>query len=246
MCHHSCDRWGDAPLTFTRIRKKSLSDVIVEQLKGMIIRKELVRGQRLPSEQELAESFGVGRHTVREALKELEILGLVESRVGQGSFITEVNPKDVLDFMTNQLVMSRSDMVNLMELRRILEINIAFLAAQRANEENLEEIRSRLSRMESYKDDPEKFVEEDVSWHFAVAKATGNEYFGVVLNAIHNMLLSVQKEVVYAEGAAERALEYHRLIYEAIRGKKPTEAQALMNDHMESTYQTLITRGAGD
>lgn len=231
---------------FGPLRKRSLSDSIVERLKDMIVRKELVAGQRLPSEQELAESFGVGRHTVREALKKMEIMGLAESRVGQGSFITGVNPKDVLDFMTNQLVMSQGDMINLMELRRILEVSSASLAAQRATEEDLEEIFLRVSLMQSCRDDVKRFVEEDVNCHFAIAKATGNEYFGVVLNAIQDMLLSVQREVVVAEGAIERALEYHRLIYEAIKDKKSAEAELWMNKHMESTHQTLIAKNAGD
>lgn len=222
------------------IKRESLSDHVFRQLKEMIIRKELVPGEKLPSEQELAEHFDVGRHTVREALKKMAVMGLVESRVGQGSYITEVKPRDVLGFMANQLVMSEGDRKNLMELRTLLELKSVSLAAERATERDLEEIKFYLKQMHKVTDDGRAFVDEDIKFHFAIANATKNEYFGVVLNSIRDMLLMVQEEAVISEGAMERALKYHQRIYEAIRKKDSQSSQAWMKEHMEDTEKAIL------
>jgi len=224
------------------IKRESLSENVVKQLKEMIAGKELVPGQKLPSEQELAEYFRVGRHTVREALKKMAVMGLVESRVGQGSYITKIMPRDVLGFMTNQLVMSRVDIKNLMELRKLLELKIVTLAAKRATEKDLKEVEYFLQQMHKRTDSGRNFVDEDIKFHFAIANATQNEYFGVVLNSIRDMLSIVQEKAVVMEGAMERALNFHQQILNAIKNNDPKSAEVWMEKHMEDT-ETAILKG---
>lgn len=225
-----------------KVDKKSLSDQVVQQIKSMITQRELNPGDRLPVEQEMAEYFGVGRHTVREALKKLQVMGVVESKVGKGSFITNIKVKDVMDFMVAQLVMTPGDIENLIEMRRVLEINAAKLAAERATEEGVEKLEDALLKMKMAMDDSKTFVENDMAFHFLLTNLTNNVYYRIVLNAIGNMLYKLQHEVAELTEAKTRALRFHSLIVEAIKDRNPDEAKRWMANHLDDTYLAIMTK----
>jgi GntR family transcriptional repressor for pyruvate dehydrogenase complex len=227
-----------------KVNRKSLSDQIVQQIKSMIIQKELRPGDRLPVEQELADKFGVGRHTVREALKKLHVMGLVESKVGKGSFITYIEAKDVMDFMVTQLVTTPGETKNLMEIRQVLEVSAVRLAAVRATKKDIEKLEDDLLQMKLAGSDSEKFVENDMAFHFDLVNLTKNSYFNVVLNAIRDMLFRIQREVVELDDARTKALRFHALIVAALKNNNADEAEHWMVEHLESTCNAILAKEA--
>jgi GntR family transcriptional repressor for pyruvate dehydrogenase complex len=138
-------------LSFRPIKTKRIYEEIVEQLKELISKGELKHGQKLPAERELAESLGVSRASVREALTALEAIGILDIRPGEGTFIRETSVSTTFAPLTMILEMEQNSISQLMEVRRVLETEIAALAVQRATEEDLARIEENLNRMKSAK-----------------------------------------------------------------------------------------------
>jgi len=220
------------------VKNRRYTDHIVEQLKEYILNQELRPGERLPSEGDLAETFGVSRGTIREALHMLEHDGVVNIKKGPGGgiFVSDGNVFQVVESLFYALrweQISSDSFDVLMETRIMLEDRIARLAARRATEEDFDELRAILEKMEEPDTDHESFVQNDTDFHVCLAKAAKNsilQMFMVAVKQLHN-------RVVDYEGLHDElfpvAIRFHREIYEAVRGRKPEEAAAVMQAHLE-------------
>jgi GntR family transcriptional regulator, transcriptional repressor for pyruvate dehydrogenase complex len=221
----------------TPVTRTSLSDEIVQQIIDLVSRKVFKPGERIPSERDLCKQFGVGRTSLREALRSLTVMGILDVRLGEGTFVSEGTAKYLEKTLQWGFLLDPKVIEDLIETRIFLESQTAYLAAQRATEQNLEEIEQTIQGMKTSLEVSEKFLEYDLQFHLAVARATQNTSMSYLLNTTRVHLqewirksLSVPRE--NEDSTPEASLREHRRIFEALRSRKPEEARAAMADHI--------------
>jgi len=231
------------PLSFQPIKTKRIYEEIMEQLKDMISRGELKQGQKLPPERELAESLGVSRASVREALTALEAIGILDIRPGEGTFVRETSVSATFAPLAMVLEMEQNSMSQLMEVRRVLETEIAALAVQRATEEDLQNIEVNLNRMKSANTVSEA-VEADLRFHFAIAEATHNSILLRIMNTVADLMhntFRIRREELFADKGREIISE-HEAIYRAIRDRDIDSAKLRMLQHIDNIQAGIEVR----
>jgi GntR family transcriptional repressor for pyruvate dehydrogenase complex len=202
---------------------------------------ELRVGDQLPSERELSELFGVSRTAVRDAVNALREKGLVEVRPGKGTFIADIADRslgvvrDSLGLMVGSML--DKGLADLIQVRTILEPEIAAIAAACAREEDLETLQSALDTMESALDDADVFIESDLEFHLALAKATQNPLIPVLIDPIIDLLRDHRWRMSMVEGGSERGQYHHRRIFSAVLKRDPAAARKAMTAHMEQVVQ---------
>ncbi len=217
---------------YTQIQSARLYEKIVEQIEAQVLKGELHYGDRLPTERELADKFGVSRTAVREAVKALVEKGLVQSYPGRGTFITNGASRavrDSLGFMMKIGATEGSD--NLVETREILEPEIAALAAERASDEDLATLRQCLATMDAALNDADAFIEADLNFHLALARATQNALIPTLIDPIVGLLREHRKQIFLANGAP-RGQQHHKRILEAVARHDPEAARQAMRAHL--------------
>ena len=191
--------------------------------------------------------LGVGRTSLREALKALEIMGMIETRLGDGTYVCHRS-----EFLSRPLLWAimgsdSSDAAELIEARRFIESELVTLAATRATAEDLKEIGEFLDRMETHLDDPVAFQEADINFHLAVAKAAHNRILQNALRLIRNLLHQWIGKALTGEGVPAAALEQHKQIFLAIAKRNPERARTAMVAHLEAMGRYLLqTDAAGE
>ena len=218
------------------IEKTKVYEAAVDQIKAQIEGGEWPAGTQLPSERELAEQLGIGRPSVREALRVLEVMGLIEIRPGQGSFVTERSPEAQQMELLQSMLQEDEYVVELLEVRELLEPHIASLAAQSATEDDIRCMESILKHMESRFRNGETGADENIEFHLALTKAVGNR----VLYEVEGLLLKLSRDPVerffQVPGRLTRSLEGHREILDAIKERNPHGAQQAMLAHMRTRF----------
>jgi GntR family transcriptional repressor for pyruvate dehydrogenase complex len=217
------------------IKNRRFTDRILAQLKEYILSRQILPGERLPSEAEFAEIFGVSRGTIREALHMLEHDGIVRIKKGPGGglFLSEGNLVQVIDSIFFTMQWEKISFDTLIETRKPLEDKIARLAAIRAEAEDIEEIERILEKMEAPDLSHDLFVQYDTDFHVALAKAAKNKIllmFMVAVKEVHNRVVNYSELHDHLFPAAR---EYHRKILEAVKDKDPDRAAEMMAEHLE-------------
>ena len=211
---------------------RELPLLISKKLKEMIVEKNLKPGDRLPSEGELAVMFGVGRSTVREAVKLLIADNIVEIHRGRGTFITE-SPGLKNDPLGLHFANSNKLLQNLLESRLLIEPQIARLAAQRATSENLYRLGQAIEEMETAERiNGLEYPSRDVDFHTAVAECTQNDVLKRILPLICESIREGYLETMNVPGTHQRAIAAHIRIFEAIRDKNPDVAAEEARRHI--------------
>ncbi len=225
---------------FEPIARQKTYEIVAERLLGLISSRHLGPGDVLPSERELVELYGVGRSSIREALRMLESKGVIKSG-GNGSFaVAEFRNalNHSLDFL---LSVDEADYGELFEVRRILEGEAAALAASRRNEEHLARMEVGIAGMEQGLDSEEGFITADLRFHLTIAEASGNRLIAHLMDAIRTLLQRSLSSAYHIPGSPEGAIVLHRLILEAITARRPEEARQRMQEHV-SRVERDITR----
>ena len=221
---------------------------VAEQLLGQIGARRLKPGDVLPPERELTESFGVGRSSIREALRMLESQGVI-SAVNGGSFVVAdaANPLNSslrLMFTLDE----QTGMHDLFELRRILEVEAAALAAVRHSAGHLKEMDAAIEEMEASLADSggDRFIEADLRFHLAVAEATGNRLVLHSMQAVRDVIRRALLTVYSIPQSPESAVVEHRAVRAAIASGEPSRARHEMSNHLvrvESDVQKGVSHG---
>lgn len=226
-------------MDFTPIKTKRLYEEIVEQIKQLITDGKLKPGDRLLAERELAEQFQVSRASVREAIRTLEMLGVIDIRPGEGTFVRGTETDDIIRPLAMFLAVERSSLLDMFEMRRIFETATARLAAERATEEELDHIESMLEKMRERLNvlDPEKGEEFDAAFHYAVAEATHNSLLTKLFKTVSEEFAkanSVARRQLYHDNIqnAQKIIDQHSEILEAIRSRNPQTASDAMLSHL--------------
>jgi GntR family transcriptional repressor for pyruvate dehydrogenase complex len=215
------------------VQSSRLYEQIVKQIEESIERGDLKEGDQLPAERELALQFGVSRTAVREAVKALREKGLVEAYPGRGTFITSETSNSIrLTF--DRMIKSgpRDGTLHLVEVREILEPEIAALAAKRVTEENLNELREAIGIMDGAKTDPHSYIEADLDFHLALAEAAANPLILSLIDSIVGVLREQRLSIFKVEGGPERGQYHHKRILEAVENHDSSGARDAMRAHL--------------
>ena len=225
-----------------KIERVKLSEEILYRLKEMIKCGKFGYGDKLPVEKRLAEIFGVSRTTVREALAVLEAEGWVTTKRGGGSYVKRVRGQDPIEPLTAMLGGSDTAILELMELRRILEGEVAMLAASRATEGDIEEIRKAFHDMAQDIANGKDTASSDFAFHYSVAKAAKNKTILSVLSSFHELYYQVVHTNRWHWAKPKdyvRILSEHESILRAIEKRRGAAAKKQMGDHLESVYRLI-------
>jgi len=227
--------------TLRPIEKRTLRERIVERLKAFINESGLQAGDRLPTEREMAEQLGVSRTAVREALKSLQALGIIEARPKQGMFLRSPDLKPITHVLWARVNEADSTLTHVWEARKLFEMSILPLVMERANAEDWQRIERSIDAMEAAIERGELGQEADIQFHRALAHATRNPVLESFSEVVSQYFHEVQKQALAESLAARRvAAKAHRQIYTALRKGNLEEAIRRMEIHLNSCVERGI------
>jgi len=220
----------------TPIKKRKLSDEVLERLLLLFESGEMKPGDEMPSERELMERFQVGRPAVREALQSLERLGLILIRHGERAKVLEPTGDgifDQIDFSARQLLANSAENIEfLKEARQLLEAGIAKLAVERAIPSDIRMLERHLNSMRQNKERRKEFLEADQEFHLAVAKMTRNPILWTAMRAVFKWLSQYYSELLGVTGLEALTLQEHEAIFKSIVAKDSKAAAKQISDHI--------------
>ncbi len=219
---------------YEAIQSERLYTKIVDQIQRRIMAGELKEGDQLPSERELAEQFRVSRTAVREAVKALSEKGLVQIRAGRGTFVTNGTLQAVRDSLGRMMRIGQLDGTGeLVEVREIIEPEIAALAATRATQEHISAMQEAVSIMDRSLEDANAYIEADLDFHLALAEATQNVMILTLIDSIVDLLREQRIRIFHVEGGPQRGQIYHKRILDAVMHHDAAAACEAMQAHLE-------------
>ncbi len=222
----------------TRTENQEIQNEIISKIRDLINYKNLEPGDKLPSERMLSEKFGVSRSNVREAIQKLEFYGLLQSKPQSGTFVADIGQVAMNGMMEDILRLEEPDFKSLVETRILLELKTVRLAAQRRSEEDLIQMRSALDAYSEKVNNGEDAVQEDLLFHLAIAKASGNSTMNTFMLIITpEIITNFEKYHVCDKGMAFRGIEEHMEIFNAIKEQNPQLAKEKMKIHFKTLYQ---------
>jgi GntR family transcriptional repressor for pyruvate dehydrogenase complex len=221
-----------------RVQRAGVKNQVFEKLRDQIMERKWPPSAKLPSENALAVAFGVSRVSIREALHMLASLGLLETRHGGGTYVREYSGELLFSPLLPMLVLDTLDILHVLEYRKIIEKGIVSLVVKRAGKAEIEELESSYQTMEEQRDDEHAFAQADLSFHLALAKATGNPVV-IKVNAVITDILKVSMYGIVGSLGTRDGLYYHRRILDAIKAQDGPLAESLMEEHVERTIQRL-------
>jgi len=224
-------------------REATLANRVTKEIEKLIIDGRIEMGQRLPSERDLADQFGVSRTVVREAVRGLVAKGWLEVRPGSGTIVRSPTAGALTQSLTLFLrgALSEVDYTKVHEVRRLLEIEIAGLAAERATDDDLSKLAATLDEMESHRANRDLYAQSDVAFHTALAAATHNELFPLLLDSIVDIMVEVRQLGFDVPGSSEHALSQHRAILEQVRSGNAKGARQAMRKHLDYSEDVMAT-----
>ena len=228
---------------FRAVRKTRVSQDIIEQVRDLVTSGRLKPGDRLPSERELSQALSVSRSSVREAVRAMESLGLIEARAGEGTFVASPSGSRGSDPLIASLHQSWSTQHKLFEVRRVIEPDLAALAARRATAEQIERLRAILNDQEAEIARGGTGVKQDSLFHFLMAEATGNEALVRIVESLMDLLLKTREESLHHDERRAQSLKQHHAILAAIEARDPRTAERLMRDHIRDVEELVFSKG---
>ncbi|MEK5442771.1 FadR/GntR family transcriptional regulator [Fredinandcohnia sp. FSL W7-1320] len=217
------------------VKRMNVTDSIVNQIKDLVLQGKLNEGDKLPPERELMNLFGVGRPSLREALKVLEAQGLIE-KTQKGTIITGNHDKFFSDSLMFQLYFSSAQWQDIFEARRFLEKELTYLATTRANSKDFDEIEQTIVDLElSIRENNQtEYVRSNLLFHKKIAKASKNLVLFNLYESINNLVKHAQESGVTVYGVMNESLNYHKAIFTAMKERNAERASELMVQHINS------------
>ena len=218
----------------------AVTDEAITKIKDMIISGELSAGDRLPPEKELSEKLGLSRSSLREAVKALELIRVLDVRRGDGTYVTSLEPKLLTEAMTFIVDLHQGESIlDIFEVRRILEPAAAAMAAGRITAEHIAQLRASLENID-HSSSIEQLVERDLVFHRLITAAAGNSYLASVLDALSNT--TIQARIwrgLIQEKAVDRTLAEHSAIIDALERGDAELAKSLLTVHISGVEHWL-------
>jgi GntR family transcriptional repressor for pyruvate dehydrogenase complex len=231
---------GRDPLTLVQpVRRDRLYQSIVTQIEGLLERGELRPGDQLPAERQLAEQFQVSRASVREALRSLELLGVVETRAGGGTFVRAASSDAVTRPLTS-LISRGHGLEQVIEVRGLIEPAIAARAAERIGADELAELRATLAAQQARVAAGEPYAEEDTRFHEIIGHASRNELLVTMLAVVWDVLRASREQWLQTNARAHASLDAHRQILRALEAHDPEAARSAAAQHIQAVGDGIL------
>jgi GntR family transcriptional repressor for pyruvate dehydrogenase complex len=230
---------------FRALKNERFFEQVAGSIQREILLGHLKPGEKLPNEAELARQFNVGRSAIREALKVLELTGLLYVKRGYngGTFVRPPDPADA--FATPAFIASTATgWEQLVEARRLIEVETARLAATRRADDEVLMLGHELERMREVTAVPARFIDEDVTFHLRIAEAAKNEVFFAVINSLRTPFKKETNQIISQYGAVEEILGQHQAIHEMIAARDPDGAAREMARHLDSLGERMTSLSA--
>jgi GntR family transcriptional repressor for pyruvate dehydrogenase complex len=224
------------------INKKKLADSVIEEIKRMIQSGELKEGDKLPNQNAFAAQLGVSRTSLREALSTLTRIGVIEQRPGYGTVLRSRIPALFTDHLAPPLISDKQATIELIEARRFIEIGAAELSVKNASPEQINEMGLLIKEMtRSLKEGRiDDYIEQDVSFHFLIAKASHNRFLVNLFVTIRGFMEQYMRESFHLlPWMLERSLKFHQNIYQAVKGGSHSKAAFQMKKHILDVQRAI-------
>ena len=226
---------------FEVVRRNRLYEEVAKQIERLILKK-LRPGDRLPSERELADMLRVSRGSIRDAIRSLELLGLVETRQGTGTIVRETSSSALAHPFANALKRRKELVSELLDFRKMLEPPLAARAATHASPEEVLEMEDILRRQEERQRQGDAAVAEDAEFHYSIALASDNGVVLKVIDTVMDLLRDTRARSLQVEGRPQKSLSGHRRILAAIKRHDAEAAKAAMRRHLEDVEEIVLNK----
>lgn len=227
------------------VRKTKVYHEIVDQIRELISAGRINPGDRLPPERELAELFKASRNSVRDAIRVLEQMGLIESRQGDGTYVRSVSAEDLAEPLALMLLQSRTQMRELWEVRRVLEPAIAEFAASRITDDEIDELETILEAQRRKVEAGFTALEEDAAFHYAIAEAARNTVMLRTLDTLVDLLRQSRERSLQKRDRPAYSLAGHLRILAALRRRDPEGARDEMLRHLREVEERVFSTEDG-
>jgi GntR family transcriptional repressor for pyruvate dehydrogenase complex len=221
-----------------KIHRQSVASQVYEQLKRNIVNGIWTTGEKIPSENELVKMLGVSRISLREALKQLVSLGLLESRQGEGTFVKKLEADSYMSDLLPLMVLNRENIIELIKYREIIEVGAIALAVERADDSDIQALEENVKIHEQCKDVQEKAAQVDLEFHLLIAKASKNPFVIKANSIIKDIFHAVMEQIVEEMGTAP-GLYYHKKMLTAIKERNKELAVSIMKEHLVNTEKAM-------
>lgn len=224
---------------FESVRRAKVYEEVARQIERLILKK-LQPGDKLPSERELAETLGVSRSSIRDAIRSLELMGLVEPRQGAGTVVLEISTDSLVNPLANALKRKEELIGELLDFRKMLEPPLAARAATHASADEVSEMEEILDRQQEKLRQGESAIAEDSEFHYSIALASRNSVVFKVLDTLMDLLRDTRERSLQVEGRPQKSLAGHRRILAAIKRHDAEAAKAAMRRHIEDVEEIVL------
>lgn len=232
----------------TAIKKESIGEQVLAQMKEQILNGDWKEGEKIPSENQLCESFGVSRVTVRQAIQKLVALGLLETRLGEGSFVKGFNLESFIRGVIPADYLTASDLVEIMRFRLHFEPMVAGWAAVSVTDGQIAEMEETLRQMMENQDDYDRYVTYDNEFHMLLTRSTGNQIVSFISDMNKDVMLQSMKIITEGFGTSH-GINCHRRIIDALRERDSERARQEMFFHVDYSmryYEETILKGTSE
>ncbi|HEY6909731.1 MAG TPA: FadR/GntR family transcriptional regulator [Myxococcales bacterium] len=228
------------PPSFETVRKVRRYEQVAEQIRRLIGSGALKPGDLLPPERELAEKLGVGRSSVRDAVRTLEVMGILEPRQGHGTVVRDLSADALVVPLASVLQHKRVLVGDLLDVRRMIEPHLAARAARNATEDEIRYMAAVLERHEAKMRRGEEAVDEDSEFHYAIALAARNAVVLRVLDVLMDLLRESRSRSLQVPGRPKRSFDGHRRILRAIQRRDAAAAEAAVHKHLQEIEEIVM------
>jgi GntR family transcriptional regulator, transcriptional repressor for pyruvate dehydrogenase complex len=229
-----------APIGFGTFARDAIPERITQRIISLIREEHLKPGDKLPPERELASMMQVSRPSLREALRALSLLNIIEIRQGDGTYVSSLTLELLIEPLDLILMLDNSTIQQLFEARKKLEVGIASLAAERITTEELEKIEAILDRSKKVLSNHELFLQNDIELHDMIAQAAKNPILYRLLVSLSRLGKASRQKTVEIPGVAAQTVNDHKAIVEALRNRNPLAAEQSMLAHLSFVEKRLM------
>ena len=226
---------------FEIVRRNRVYEEVAKQIERLILKK-LQPGDKLPSERDLAEMLRVSRGSIRDAIRSLELLGLVEARQGTGTIVRETSSNALANPFANALKRRKELVSELLDFRKMLEPPLAARAATHASAEEIVDMEDILRRQEQRQGQGDAAVAEDTEFHYSIALASDNSVVLKVIDTLMDLLRDTRARSLQVEGRPQKSLSGHRRILAAIKRHDAETAKNAMRRHLEDVEEIVLNK----
>ncbi len=223
-----------------KIETAQIKNQVYEKIKSMIVQGTWEPGDKLPSESQLCDQLGVSRVSVRSALQSLEAQGYIEIRRGEGSFVKHFSLSDQLDLLVPIFALDKKDILDVLRYRMLTEPSLMPYVIENATAEDITGLEETFRKMEDSRDNMRKHAQLDEQFHYKLTEIVNNNVLSKIYRALFEIFNSAWNEICTILGP-DAGIEYHAKLLEAIKNRDKETAEAVMREHVVTTYQKIET-----